>query len=101
MLEDVAKMLPPPVIQMIRTTLAQRYNAVDDEGRITPASSDGVVLFPEGGLSHGLPAAPEVECGDERVAHMLAWFEDHYRANEGTLPHDDACRSQTSMSRLS
>ncbi|CUG92853.1 membrane-associated protein, putative [Bodo saltans] len=90
LLEDVAKMLPPPVILMIRTTLAQRAIAFSvsasssgstlDEGSIAHSSSDDQSDDDDSPRRLRPPKGKHSAADD--VVQMLAWFEDHYRIKD-------------------
>ncbi|CUG27460.1 membrane-associated protein, putative [Bodo saltans] len=85
LLQDVAKVLPPPVIQIIRSSLAQRDLAPHEDEAESGSASSGA-LFPVTKFLEAVDLPGNIGSGDN-VEHMLAWFEDYYRAN-GTAPLD-------------
>jgi hypothetical protein len=97
LLEDVAKMLPPPVILMIRTTLAQRaiafsFSASSSASSTltdgsTPRSSDDESDDNESPKKSRVPRGRRTATDD--VVQMLSWFEDHYRIQDAELIGDD------------
>ncbi|CUG93967.1 GPI-anchored surface protein, putative [Bodo saltans] len=87
LLSDVAKMLPPPVIQMIRHSLAQRRGSVTDAdniiGNSLTSSDEHTTIKTHASLpnDHKAEDAP----AEENIEHTLAWFEDFNRAADSSL----------------
>jgi hypothetical protein len=111
LLEEVATMLSPPVILMIRTSLARRTTAhglsssttsSDDTGTVgggSLSSSDGhgASSFPHSSMRSSSPQNNISKVNstsnnisdrheDENLEQMLTWFEDQYRAKGPVLP---------------